>query len=140
MGEAVRVQPVSYWRDRPGLAAPGVSARGGRGLFALADIPAGALIDRAITVEIGEAQTRPLDDMRPIGDYYFAHPENARAGLMAYGLMSLCNHAEDANADVLWTNDREIGWLADLVARRLIRAGDEITYHYKCPLWFPAKA
>ena len=72
-----------FWRARPNLAAPGVSKHGGRGLIALCTIDSGAIIDRACTVEIDESQSAPLDQMRPLGDYYFAHPDNPRAGLMA---------------------------------------------------------
>ncbi len=127
------------WRHRPGLAAPGASQRGGRGLFAIASIPKGALIDRACTVEIRPDQAKQLDAIRPLGDFYFAHPDDPKAGLMAFGLMSLCNHAEDANTDVQWAKVDKLGWLADLVALQPIQAGDEITYRYKCPLWFSAK-
>ncbi len=133
-------QDEEFWRARPSLAAPGLSRHGGRGLVALAAIGKGALIERACTVEIHEVQAKPLDDMRPLGDYYFAHPENVKAGLMAFGLMVLCNHAEDANADILWWKSPALGWFADLVARRDISAGDEITFRYRCPLWFSASA
>lgn len=129
---------ADFWRRRPSLAAPALSKRGGRGLFALVHIPAGTLIERACTVEIPEQQTLPLDAMRPIGDYYFAHPENARAGLMAFGLMSFCNHADPASADIRWSRDEALGWVADLVALKPIAAGEEVTYRYRCPLWFPA--
>jgi SET domain-containing protein len=87
-------------------------------------------------VEILEEQAKPLDAVRPIGDFYFAHPENPKAGLMAYGLMSFCNHAQDANADMRWSRHEKLGWIAELVAVKSIREGDEITYRYKCPLWF----
>ncbi len=129
-----------YWRERPGLARPGVSRLGGRGLIALSAIQSGALIDRACTVEIDESQALPLDQMRPLGDYYFAHPDNPKAGLMAYGLMVLCNHADNANADILWWKSPELGWIADLVATRDIADGEEITYRYRCPLWFSPDA
>ncbi len=125
-----------FWRARPSLAAPGVSKRGGRGLIALSHIPAGALIDRACTVEIDASQAEPLDRMQPIGDYYFAHPENDKAGLMAFGMVVLCNHTEDANGDIVWWKSDELGWFADLTARRDIAAGEEITFRYRCPLWF----
>jgi SET domain-containing protein len=130
------IEDVEYWRRRPSLAAPALSKRGGRGLFALGPIAAGTIIERACTVEIPQAQTRPLDAMRPLGDYYFAHPENFRAGLMAFGLMSFCNHADPANADMLWSRDEALGWIADLVAAKPIAANEEITYRYRCPLWF----
>jgi hypothetical protein len=100
------------------------------------DIPAGALIERACTVEIGEDQAPVLDRIRPIGDFYFAHPLNKKAGLMAFGLMSLLNHAESPNADVQFVHDPVAGWLCDLIAAAPIAAGEEITYRYKCALWF----
>ncbi len=125
-----------FWRARASLAAPGVSRLGGRGLFALAAVAEGTVIEKACTVEILEEQARPLDAVQPIGDFYFAHPENPKAGLMAYGLMSFCNHADDANADMRWSRHDRLGWIAELVAVKPIREGEEITYRYKCPLWF----
>lgn len=125
-----------FWKNRPSLAVPGRSLLGGRGLFALSLLDEGALIDTATTVEIAQEQCKLLDRLRPLGDYYFAHPDNPEAGLMAFGLMSLCNHADDANGDIGWLFDEKIGWLAQLVAKRRIRPGEEITYCYKCPLWF----
>lgn len=142
MGVERRLQEVKdrdgdgFWRARPNLAAPGVSKHGGRGLIALCTIDSGAIIDRACTVEIDESQSAPLDQMRPLGDYYFAHPDNPRAGLMAYGLMVLCNHADPANADIIWWKSPTLGWMADLVARVDIAPGEEITFRYRCPLWF----
>lgn len=127
---------AGYWSNRPGLVRPGQSRRGGRGLFALRSIEAGTLIERACSVVVTPDQAPALDVMRPIGDFYFEHPEDKRAGLMAFGLMSLCNHASTPNADVLWTKDTDIGWVADLVAVSSIAPGQEITYRYKCPLWF----
>ncbi|MGP1394876.1 MAG: SET domain-containing protein-lysine N-methyltransferase [Inquilinaceae bacterium] len=129
-----------YWSSRPSLAGPGPSRRGGRGLFALGTIEAGTLIERACSVEVAPDQAPALDAMRPVGDFYFEHPEDKRAGLMAFGLMSLCNHANAPNADVRWARDKDIGWVADLVALDTIAAGEEITYRYKCPLWFAPAA
>lgn len=125
-----------FWRHRPNLAAPGKSRFGGRGLFALRAIAAGSIIDMACTVEISEGQCLQLDEIHPIGDFYFAHPENPKAGLMAYGMMSFCNHAESANADIRWARHDSLGWMALLVALNSISEGEEITYRYKCPLWF----
>lgn len=137
--DCITTSTVDYWSARPCLAAPGVSRKGGRGLFAVAPIADGDLIDRACAVEIHSDQTRDLDMMQPLGDYYFANPKNDNAGLMAFGLMSLCNHADDPNADIQWRKDQKLGWIADLVALRTINAGEEITYRYKCSLWFTKK-
>lgn len=130
----------TFWRNRPSLAAPGISPLGGRGLIALKDIEPGTLIDMACTVEILEAQAKPFDKMQPLGDFYFAHPANPKAGLMAYGLMSFCNHSDHASADMCWVCHPSLGWLAQLVAVSPIAAGEEITYRYKCPLWFAESA
>ncbi len=127
-----------YWRARPNLAAPGVSRGRARGLFAIADIPTGALIERACTVEVRADQTGALDAMRPLGDFYFEHPDDPKAGLMAFGLMSLLNHSDPGNVAVRWSRDDAVGWLADLIALRAVRAGEELTYRYKCALWFDA--
>jgi len=128
--------PEAYWSDRPGKAIPRVSPGRGRGLFALRPIRAEELIDRAFTVPISIEQCPQLDRLRPLGDLYFADPEDARAGLMVFGLASLCNHADKPNADVRFRGGGGLGWLADLVAICDIAAGEEITYRYKCPLWF----
>lgn len=130
------VDHSDFWRHRPNLAAPGKSRFGGRGLFAQREIATGALIDMACTVQISQEQCLQLDEMHPIGDFYFAHPENPKAGLMAYGMMSFCNHADIANADIRWRQHDSLGWMAILVALHPISQGEEITYHYKCPLWF----
>lgn len=142
----IRVVPpaesaAGYWTLRPSLAAPGVSSGRGRGLFALGAIPAGTLIDRACTIPIAAEQCPILDRLQPLGDFYFAHPEDPTAGLLALGLMSLCNHADAPNADVLFVDGGgALGWFADLVAVADIEAGAEITYRYRCALWFSEAA
>lgn len=127
---------VTFWKKRPCFAMPGLSPGRGRGLIAVCDIPEGALIDRSPTVEVLASQSQMLDEMRPLGDYYFEHPSDPRAGLMAFGLMSMLNHADQSNADILWWHDEDLGWFADLVACTQIRAGEEVTYRYKAALWF----
>ena len=129
----------AYWRARPSLAAPRAAPGAGRGLFALADIAAGTLIDIAFSVPVTPAQCRVLDDIHPIGDFPFEHPQDKAAALMLFGLISLCNHAEAPNARLVWRDGGAIGWLAELVACADIPAGAEVTYRYKCPLWFPAR-
>lgn len=125
-----------YWSERPSKAVPRVSPGRGRGLFALVPIRRGELIDRGCTVLISVEQCPVLDRLQPLGDLYFAHPENPKAGLMVLGLAGLCNHADTPNADVRWVDGGNLGWLADVIAIADIAAGEEITYRYKCPLWF----
>lgn len=129
---------AGFWRNRPSLAAPAAVPGCGRGLFAVDAIAAETLIERACTVEIPARQCPELDRMQPLGDFYFEHPEDHEAGLMALGLMSLCNHADTPNADIRFVQEDGLGWVAELVALAEIAAGEEITYRYKCPLWFPA--
>ena len=52
-----------------------------------------------------------------------------------FGVVSLVNHAEDANAGVWQEYERE---LVVLEALRPIAAGEEITIHYDVELWFDA--
>lgn len=137
-GRAARADAAdgAFWRNRPSLAEPAAASGRGRGLFAVRAIGAGDLIERACTVEIAPDQAARLDGMQPLGDFYFQHPEDKDAGLMVLGLMSLCNHNDDPNADIQFDLESDIGWVASLVAKRSIGAGEEITYKYKCPLWF----
>lgn len=125
------------WSVRQVKAEPGVVPGCGRGLFASADIREGEVIERACSAEIDAAQCVVLDDMHPVGDFYFEHPEDKAKGLMVFGLPSLVNHADDPNAHVRFEQQEGFGWIAVLYALRAIAAGDEITYRYRCPLWFP---
>jgi len=116
-------------------AVPGQGQRG-RGLFARAPIAKGEVIARACSVPIDAEQCLKLDKMQPLGDFYFAHPQDEKLGLMVLGQPSLCNHADRANADVTWHKDEEVGWIATLVALTDIAPGEEITYRYRCAIWF----
>lgn len=107
----------------------------GRGLCALAPLEAGELLDRAPSVLLSSADCDLLEKTS-LGDFYFAHPENGDDGLLLLGRASLCNFAEDPNADVRWQREEGIGWIAELVALRPIAAGEEITYRYRCGPWF----
>jgi hypothetical protein len=108
-------------------------------LFATTDIAPETLIERACSVVVDAHQTDDLSAMQPLGDFYFRHPEDAEKGLLALGLMSLVNHADQPNAHIRWHHDEELGWVADLVSVQSIRSGQEITYRYKCELWFEAR-
>lgn len=107
----------------------------GRGLFAAAPIAAGELIEAAATIPLSGPDC-DLIEATPAGHYYFAHPEDAEAGLLVLGLASLCNHADPATAETRWRLDPELGWVAELIALRALSPGDEITRRYRCPPWF----
>jgi SET domain-containing protein len=125
------------WGARCVKAVPGVSPGRGRGLFAAARIGAGEVIERACTVYIGAGQAVTLDRMLPLGDFYFQHPLAKEDGLMVLGLASLCNHADEPNADVRFDEGGPFGWIAVLYALSEIAQAQEITYRYRCSLWFP---
>lgn len=115
---------------------PGVAPGCGRGLFAREAIAAGEVLERACTVHIDAAQAPVLDGMLPIGEHYLEHPLAKDEGLLVFGLGSLCNHADDPSADFRFEDGGPLGWIVELHALRDIAAGEEITYRYKCPLWF----
>jgi len=133
-----RAEPIAApaWTPRPVKAAPAATPGKGRGLFAAQAIAAGELIDLACTVPLTPAQCKALDTMLPFGDFYFEHPVDRTAGLVVFGPHSLCNHSDAPNADVQFASDAALGWVAQLIALADIPAGAEITYRYRCPVWF----
>ena len=131
--------PRERWLSPPCKVTPGRSPGRGRGLFAVQPIAAGELIELACTAEISAEQCLALDRMPPLGDHYFAHPEDERRGLMLFGLVSLANHAEPANAAVRFAHSSALGWLSELIALVAIPAGDEVTHRYWCPPWFDVR-
>lgn len=124
------------WGVRTLKAVPGTSPGRGRGLFAAARIERGEIIDRACTVFLSAEHSTMLESMKPVGDYYFQHPRSVEEGLLVLGLPSLCNHADQANANVRFLDVGPCGWIAELYALAAIPAGAEITYKYRCELWF----
>lgn len=136
MNVALQAAPTAMPRFSCTCAAPGESAGRGRGLFAIAPIASGEAVDRCCTIPLTSEQCDQLENILPLGDYYFRHPENPDEGLLLLGLASLANHAEQPNARILFTRDAAIGWIAELVALRPISPGEEITHRYRCTPWF----
>jgi len=97
----------------------------GRGVFARTAITAGTVIEAA-----------PALDRTIIHDYYFhwdGDPDGVGRGALGLGLVTLCNHADRANAKV----ERNLAQQTlDLIATAPIAAGEEITIDYGCKLWF----
>jgi len=108
----------------------------GRGVFAIAPIAAGALIEAAPVIVVPPAE-RLLLDKTVLHNYYFDWEGGAEGGgAVALGLVALCNHARRPRARV--RRNFAQGTL-DLVALVPIAAGDEVTIDYNCPLWFAAQ-
>lgn len=111
----------------------------GRGVFAATAFDAGALIDANACVALNSRDCMALEDT-PLGQYYFAHPQNAEDGLFLLGAISLVNHADAPNAEISWRHESPLGWIAELRALRAIAPGEEITRRYVCPPWFEVVA
>jgi SET domain-containing protein len=110
----------------------------GRGLFASAPIAAGTLIEAAPVILVPPSQLKLLDQTI-LHDYYFAwdsDPKGESSGVVALGLVALCNHSRRPRARV--RRNLAQGTL-DLVALLPIAPGDEVTIDYNCPLWFAAQ-
>ena len=110
----------------------------GRGIFAVAPIAAGTVIEAAPVIIVPVAEC-PLIDRTILHDYYFhwdGDPDGAGRGAIALGLVALCNHSRRPRARV--RRNFAQGTL-DLVALLTIAAGDEVTIDYNCPLWFAAE-
>jgi len=104
-----------------------------RGVLATQEISAGTLVEAAPVSTIPPEQLSRLKDTE-IFRYYFVPPSeylksNPLSGYLVFGLASLCNHSQKANARVEWVKN-EVGLWAHLVAKRDIEAGEEVTLFY----------
>jgi hypothetical protein len=113
----------------------------GRGVVAEIDIPAGSLIERSPVLVI-PARDRAVVDETIVFTYVFMwehgtveedlYTHEGRSAI-ALGFTSLLNHSYSPNCDFV----RHIDELAiDLLARRDIQAGEELTIDYQMTLWF----
>ena len=105
----------------------------GRGVRASRAIAAGSCIERAPAVRLPAAERAQLDQTG-VFPYYFADPaayggEGNADCLLAFGMLTFCNHAADPNAEVTWSDDA-LGFWATLTARREIAEGEEVTLYY----------
>lgn len=105
----------------------------GRGLVAAEPIRTGRLIEAAPVVRLVPADRLPAG--HPLWAYTFAWDEPPFAEAIAFGLMSLANHAAVPNAGLSLDIP---GLTIRLLATADIAAGEEITIDYGIPLWFEA--
>lgn len=108
----------------------------GRGLFAARAIAEDEEIEAAPVAILDSTQVALLEET-PLGHHYFHWDgqDDDWRGAVAFGLVSLVNHAEEANAGVWPDYERQCILLAAL---RPIAEGEEITIHYDVDLWFDA--
>jgi SET domain-containing protein len=128
--------PVECFRPLPNhLIEIRADPAKGRGVFAREAIDAGTAIEAAPVIIVPEPDCAGLD-RTILHDYYFhwdGDPDGVGRGAVAFGLVSLCNHARRPTARVRRNLARET---LDLIALTRIEAGQEVTIDYNCALWF----
>ena len=110
--------------------------RKGRGLVATTDIPQGTPIVTCPVIVYDDADAGRISKTR-LGDYNFRFGERQNRSCIVLGVISLCNHAEAPNAEIV-SNETEL--TVTLVALRRIADGEEICIRYRRPLWFTPAA
>jgi uncharacterized protein len=113
----------------------------GRGIVALEDIKYGQLIERS-PVLIIPANERRMVDGTVIFTYVFMWEHNTveqdlydhqGRSAIALGYTSLLSHSFEPNCNFVRHID---ALLIDIVAKRAITAGEELTIDYQMTLWF----
>lgn len=99
----------------------------GRGVFALRDYAAGEIIESAPVIPFRFGQPMPEE----LADMFFDWTDGRKCFLC--GNFQLANHSDDPNSTFDYD---EPGQKIVFHARKHIRAGEEITFHYGVPLWF----
>ena len=108
----------------------------GRGVVATCDVPAGTEIVTCPVIVYDRADTGRIEKTR-LGDYNFRFGDRSQRSCIDLGVISLCNHADLPNAELVCREDDET---MTLVATRPIAAGEEICIRYRRPLWFTPAA
>ncbi|NET71794.1 MAG: SET domain-containing protein, partial [Sphaerospermopsis sp. SIO1G2] len=105
----------------------------GRGIIATQNITKGTVLEVApVGVIPPEKQT-----MNPKGvfKYYFVRPseynegQEVKAYYLIFGLVSFCNHSQEPNAHVHWTENEDGIW-SNLICQQDIQEGEEVTLFY----------
>jgi hypothetical protein len=110
--------------------------RKGRGLVATEPIPQGTPIVTCPVIVYDDADAGRISKTR-LGDYNFRFGERQNRACIVLGVISLCNHAEAPNAEIV-CQEQEL--TVTLVAARAISEGEEICIRYRRPLWFTPAA
>jgi len=110
----------------------------GRGVFALADLPEGMVLETSPVIVMSR-KDQELIDQTPLHDYIFLWGEQEEQCVMALGYVPLYNHAALSNCDYLM--DFEQGSIT-IVTVRDIKEGEELFINYNGqwddgrPVWF----
>lgn len=130
-----------------GLYLKEVSLKG-RGLFCNQQIKSGTIIEVCPTMVFNEVDAQSIDPTK-IYDYYFSAAflpddktglfnihDKEKSGLIAFGVLSLCNHSDDPNAKV----EKQVtgpSVVFTLKALKDIQPDQEISIAYS-KVWFDA--
>jgi len=110
----------------------------GRAVFAVMPITRGEVIEKAPVIVLPGKQWRRIDGTSLI-DYAFDWGERGKEAVIALGYVSIYNHSYEPNAVLHELTDKQA---MEVVARRNIRRGEEITINYngdpgsRDELWF----
>jgi SET domain-containing protein len=110
--------------------------RKGRGLVATRAIAEGSEIVTCPVIVYDDADAGRISKTR-LGDYNFRFGERQNRACIILGVISLCNHADEPNAEIVCHEPEQ---MVSLVALRAIAEGDEICIRYRRPLWFTPAA
>lgn len=104
----------------------------GRGVFATTAIPPNTTVVECPVVSYDIAERGRIEKTR-LGHYQFAWGQEQKRACIILGVISVCNHAEEPNAEVVADEEHET---MALRTRRPIAAGEELLIRYRRPLWF----
>jgi hypothetical protein len=107
-----------------------------RGVVATQAIPARTEIVTCPVIIYDWTDAGRIEKTR-LGDYNFRFGERGQRACIVLGVISLCNHADSPNAEVVCHEAEEA---MTLVAIRPIAAGEEICIKYRRTLWFTPAA
>jgi SET domain-containing protein len=128
-------QPATLARAPPLYAIRNFKLKG-RGLVATQDIPARAQIVTCPVIVYDDTDAGRISKTR-LGDYNFRFGVRQNRACIILGVISLCNHADEPNAEIVCDED---ALMVTLVATREIGMGEEICIRYRRPLWFTPAA
>ena len=107
-----------------------------RGVVATQAIPARTEIATCPVVTYDWTDAGRIEKTR-LGDYNFRFGDQGQRACIVLGVISLCNHSDSPNAEVVCHESEET---MTLVAIQPIAAGEEICIKYRRALWFTPAA
>jgi uncharacterized protein len=115
--------------NKPNIVDKSTIEGTGRGVFASKDYNKGDIIEECPMV----VEEKPsILEKTIMGDYYWTHERDKQKGIIALGLCSLYNHADDNNVNNNQDNDKN---LMIFKAKKSIKKGEEMFINYGKNYW-----